>query len=105
MLLQLDVFHALRELHHEAHRRTRPPGVPARGEREAASREEAIMAYPIGTKVRKEFADIRGQKKVLLGKVYDFSDPYWRVRHPDGYWVELNRQEITRGEKLAPVSA
>ena len=50
--LQLDVFHALWELEHGADRRTRPPGVPTRGDREAGSREEALRAYPIGTNVR-----------------------------------------------------
>ena len=50
-------------------------------------------------------ADIRGQIKVFLGEVYDFSDPYWRVRYPDGDWEELNRQEINQRKELATISA
>ena len=46
------------------------------------------------TKVRKEWADVRGRRKVFLGEVYDSSDPYWRVRCPGGDWEELSRQEI-----------
>ena len=38
----------------------------------------------IDTKVRKELADVRGRRNVFLGKVYDFNDPYWRVRHLEG---------------------
>lgn len=43
-----------------------------RGEREAVSREEVHKAYPIypiGTKIRREFAGIRGRRKVFVGEV------------------------------------
>ena len=70
------MFHALWERYHGADHQTRRPGVPARGEREAAPRKEALKAYPIGTKVRREFADIRGRRKVCVEEVYDFSNPY-----------------------------
>ena len=103
--LQLDVFHALWERYYGADHRTRPPGVPTRGEREAVSREEALKAFPIGTKVRREFADIRGRRKVFVGEVYDFSNPYWRVRYPDGDWEELNRHEVNQGKELATASS
>ena len=49
------------------------------------------------TKVRKELADVRGQRKVFLGEVYDFSDTYWRVRYRGGDWEELNRHEVKQG--------
>ena len=42
-------------------------------------------------------AEIRGRRMVFLREVYDFSDPYWRVRYPDGDWEEMNRQQIKRG--------
>ena len=103
--LQLDVFHALWERYHGADHRARPPGMPTREEKPAASREVALKAFPIGTKVRREFADIRGKRRVFVGKVYDFSDPYWRVRYPDGDWEELNRLEVERGKELATASA
>ena len=98
--LKLDVFYALWEQYHGACHRTRPPGVP-KGEREAASREEALKAYPIGTKVRREFADIRGRRRVFVGEVYDFSNPCWRVICPDRDREELNRQEVIQGTELA----
>ena len=40
-----------------------------------------------------------------MGEVCDFSDPYWRVRYPDGDRQELNRQEIKRGNDLVTASA
>jgi len=52
--LQLDVFHALWERYHGADHRARPPGMPTREEKAAASREVALKAFPIGTKVRRE---------------------------------------------------
>ena len=79
--------------------------MPTREEKAAPSREVALKAFPIGTKVRREFADIRGKRRVFVGKVYDFSDPYWRVRYPDGDWEELNRLEVERGKELATASA
>ena len=51
-----------------------------------------------------EFTDIRGRKKVLMGR-HHFSDPYKRVKYPDGVWEELNRPEINRGKELATASA
>ena len=44
--------------------------------------------------MRREFADVRGRSKVFVGEVYDFKDPYWRVRYQDGDWEELNRQYV-----------
>ena len=64
-------------MRHGADRRTRPPGVLTTGKKEAASSEEALRVYPIGIKVRREFADIHGRRKVFLGEVYDFSDLSW----------------------------
>ena len=79
--------------------------MPTRGEREAASRKEVLKAYPIGTKVRREFADIRGRRRVSVGELYDSSNPYWRVKYPDGDWEDLNGQEIKQGKKLVTASA
>ena len=50
-------------------------------------------------------ADIRGQIKVFLGEVYDFSDPYWRVRYTGRDCEELNRHELKLGKELATASA
>ena len=74
--MQLDVFHALWELHHGAECQSRPPGVPTRGEKERNSREEELKTHPTGTKIRKEFAGIQDRRNVFVVEVYDFSDPY-----------------------------
>ena len=57
------------------------------------------------TKVMKELSTVRGRMKVFLGKVYDLSDPCWRVSYPDCDWEELNRPEIEQGKELATASA
>ena len=85
--------------------RARLPGVPTRGERDAAFREEALRAFLIGTKVRREFADNRGRRRVFVGEVYDFCNPCWQVRYPDVNWEELDRHEVKQGKGLATASA
>ena len=57
------------------------------------------------TKVRNEWADVRGRRKVFLGEIYDFSDPYWGARYLEGDWEELNRHEVKQGKELATASA
>ena len=63
------------------------------------------MCIRDSTKVGKQFADIRGRRKVFLGEVYDFSDPCWRARYLEGDWEELNRHEVIQGKELATASA
>ena len=64
----------------------------------------AFKIPPKETELRRELADIHGRRKVFLGEVYDSSDPYWRVRYPDGDWEELNLHEIKRGKELVTAS-
>ena len=45
------------------------------------------------------------EERCFWGEVYDFGDPYWRVRFPDGDWKELNRHEVKQGKELATASA
>ena len=45
--LHLDIFHALWKLYHDAGCRVRPAGTPTKGEKETASRKEALEAHPI----------------------------------------------------------
>ena len=78
--------------------------VPTKGERQADSKI-AFKAHPKLLKVRRGFADIRGQRTVLWGEGYVFSDPYWRVSIFYGDWQERNRHEIKRGSRLATASA
>jgi len=98
--LQLDVFHALWELHHPD-AAPRPPGEPTRGEREVESRERALDMFPCGTVVGRIFTDAEGQPKVFKAKVYDYCDPYWRVEYPDGDWEELTKREVEQGIGVA----
>ena len=65
--LQLDVFHALREQYHGPDHWARSSGTPTRGQRKAASRKEALTGYPLRPQIRREFADIRGGRKVFVG--------------------------------------
>ena len=91
-------------LYHTGDSRFRPRGVSTRGELQEAS-NEWFTAHPTETKVRRELADVRGRRTVLFGEVYDFNDPYWWVRYPDGDWEELNRHEIKQRKELATASA
>ncbi|CAB1114741.1 unnamed protein product [Ectocarpus sp. CCAP 1310/34] len=88
--LQLDVFHALWELHHPSDA-TRPTGEPTRGEREVESRDRALEMFPRGTEVGRVFMDAEGRSKTFKAKVYDYCDPYWRVEYPDGDWEALTK--------------
>lgn len=99
--LQLDVFHALWEEYHDDTCRPRPPEYPSKEDRDAASREQAVKDFPVGTKVRQSFTDGGGQVSEQTGVVYDFREPYWKVRYPDGDWEELSRREINRGKTKA----
>eukprot|EP00752_Nemacystus_decipiens_P015644 g13961.t1 len=98
--LQLDVFHALWELHHP-NVAPRPPGEPTRGEREVESRERALEIFPRGTEVGRIFTDAEGRSKTFKATVYDYCDPYWRVEYPDGDWEELTRREVAEGIGVA----
>jgi len=98
--LQLDVFHALWELHNPDDA-PRPPGEPTRGEREVESRERALELYPRGTEVGRIFTDAEGRAKTFKATVYDYCDPYWRVEYPDGDWEELTRREVAQGIGVA----
>ena len=84
--LQLDVFHALYEVYHGEEAAPRLAGPPTRGEREVASREQALRLFPIGTPVGREFVDNEGHPKTFKATVFDYCDPYWRVEYPDGDW-------------------
>ena len=41
------------------------------------------------------------RRRIWLWEVYDFSNTYSRLRHPNGDWEELNRQELKREKELA----
>lgn len=99
-LLQLDVFHALWELH-RPNEAPRPVGEPTRGAREVESRERALDIFPVGTEVGRIFTDSEGRSKTFKAKVYDYCDPYWRVEYPDGDWEELTKREVDQGIGVA----
>ena len=55
--------------------------------------EEALRLFPIGTRIAKTFrAD--GKDIVIEGEVYEYCEPYWRVRYTDGDWEELNSRQM-----------
>ena len=99
--LQLDVFHALWEAYHDTSVRPRPAESLRKDDRDAIRREEALRKYPIGTYVRRGFADATGKIVESDGVIFDFREPYWRVRHPDGDWEELNEREVNQGKANA----
>lgn len=37
----------------------------------------------------------------LKGQVYDFKEPYWRVRYSDGNWEDLTRTELQKIKRPA----
>ena len=62
--------------------------------------------HPVGSQVRTKLADGMGQMKAFAGVIYDFKEPYWRVRCPDGDWEELNGQQMKNGRQyLADASS
>lgn len=99
--LQLDVFHALWEAYHGPSLKRRPEEGPSKEDRDTLRREEALRKYPVGTHVRRAFADPAGRIVESDGVIYDFHDRYWRARHPDGDWEELNEREVVQGRKRA----
>ena len=92
--LQLDVFHAMWERYQGPDQAPRPAGAPSRSEKEVAKREGALREFPVGTEVGRELVSETGQRVVRKGKIWDYSDPYWRVEYPDGDWEELSRREV-----------
>ena len=43
--------------------------------------------------------DATGNATESDGVIFDFHDRYWRVRHPDCDWEELNKREVLQGKK------
>ena len=74
---------------------------PSKEERDALRREESLRKYPVGTRVRRAFADAAGNVVESDGVIFDFHDRYWTIRHPDGDWEELNEREVVRAKRRA----
>ena len=62
----------------------KPEAIPPKGERRAASREEALARQPVGTQVKRVFPDDMGEPTAFTGMVYDRNGPFQRVHPPDG---------------------
>lgn len=56
-----------------------------------------LSAYTIETQLKRYFTKLTGLRMVVMEKVRDFRNTYWRVRYPEGSWEELNRQAVSRG--------
>ena len=70
-------------------------------EREVATREAALLEFPLGMEVCRELKDKEGNIILSRGKICDFYDPYWRVEFSNGNWEELTRRELRHGITLA----
>ena len=95
--MQLDVFAAFWELFQQPFPQPRPVAQPSRSERLAANRAHALLEEPIGTVVWRDFTDQRDRTRRCRTEVYDYKNPYWRVRNADGDWEELTRTEVEQG--------
>ena len=84
--LQLDVFHALWGVYKGKDCRSRPPEPLPKEERDQGVRTRALQDVPTGTQVRRSFAGCDGVSPASVERIYDFREPYWRVRYPDGNW-------------------
>ena len=51
-----------------------------------ATRDAALLEFPLGTEVYRELKDKGGNIILSRGKICDFYDPYWRVEFSDGDW-------------------
>lgn len=64
------------------------------------SRHDALLMFPVGIKFLRTFI-VNDQEEFITRKVYDFKEPYLRVRYPDGDWEELTKMEMDRyGQQL-----
>lgn len=86
--LQLDMFHALWNLY-QAGGETEH----LQPKRKRRGRQEALCMFPVGTKILRTFIK-NDQEDTMTGSVYDFKEPYWRIRYPDGDWEELTKREM-----------
>ena len=86
-ILQLDVFHALWNLYNPNQSQIQP--TPSQKRAQPLPREDALRLFPIGTTVAKEWGSV-----IIVGQVYDYRAPYWRVQYDDNDWEELSRQEV-----------
>ncbi|CAM9308427.1 unnamed protein product, partial [Sphacelaria rigidula] len=92
--LQLDVFHALWELYNP-HTKPRPSVNPSRAGRDSFARDEALRLIPRGTRIRKQFVDSQGERQEFNGEVFDFRQPYYRIKYEDGDWEEMTPSEVS----------
>ena len=102
--LQLDVFHALRELYQPSHHRPPPAATSTSSGRLADNRAHALLEVPIGTVVWRDFTNQQGRILRCRTEVYDYKTPYWRVRRSDGDWQESTRTEVGRGMNISLAS-
>jgi len=85
--LQLDVLHALWNLYQPLPDAATPP--PSKKRCFALPRSTALELFLIGTPTYRSSGSTE-----MLGQVYDYHTPYWRIRYPDKNWEELSRREM-----------
>lgn len=61
-------------------------------------RTKALQDVWVDTQMgRPTFVSADRLSRAVVGRVYDFQAPYWRVRYPDRDWEELSRSKVTSG--------
>ena len=91
MELQVDMFYALWIL---PSARPRPAETLSRAKIDSVPRDEALRLIPRKTKVRKRFEDNQGNVLEFEGEVFDFRQPFYRIKYADGDWEEMNPSEM-----------
>lgn len=98
---QLDVLHAMWELHKGTTSGPRPPTPPSRQKRSRADEEREIKEVLVGTSIWRNFMNHEGRTKFYKGAVFGYKTPYFRVCYPDREWEELTRAE--KGNRNKPL--
>ena len=91
--LQVDVFYALWIL---PSARPRPAETLARAKINLVARDEALRLIPRKTKVRERFEDNQGNVLEFEGEVFDFRQPFYRIKYADGDWEEMTQLEMRK---------
>ena len=94
--MQLDTFHALSNLNPPRGTQASAPSPVRPRNRAPLSRSEALIRFPIGTRVIRPCI-ANNKTTIYLGKVYDVCPPFWRAHFDDNDWEQLTISEVKRG--------
>ncbi|KAG5187807.1 hypothetical protein JKP88DRAFT_287828 [Tribonema minus] len=96
----LDTFHALYELRPqgEQFQHARRLEVWAGAQLDC---EAALSKLPRGTALVREHKPRDAPLTYIWGRIDGYLKPYWRARHDDGIWEDMNQTEVRRAIALA----